>query len=263
MKNKTLCRVTTLLTLVTMLAGCATSGPRDPRDPWEGMNRAVYKFNDTLDRSLLRPVARAYTDLTPEPVRRCIYNIFNNLDDVWSGTNSFLQGRGHDFANTLGRFLFNTTLGVGGCFDVASANNARKIRNDFGITLGVWGLGHGPYLVLPFLGPSSVRDGTGRIADWAGDPLAIHRVNDVPWRNSLLGLKVVTTRASLLRASDMVDRTALDPYSFVRDAYLQRRGAMVLGQKFTDEANLPYYDENEDPDHMPPVAAPINRSVQP
>ena len=259
MNKKTLCCVTTLLALGIMLVGCATPGPRDPQDPLEGLNRGVYKFNDTLDRALLRPVAQAYTDLTPEPARRCLYNIFNNIDDVWSGANSFLQGRGHDFVNTLGRFLFNTTLGVGGCFDVASANDARKIRNDFGVTLGVWGLGQGPYLVLPLIGPSSVRDGVGRIGDWVGDPIALHGFNNVPLRNSLLGLRALDTRANLLHASEMVDRAALDPYSFVRDAYLQRRSTMVLGRKRTNE-NLPNYEEDEDHVHIP-AALPVDRGM--
>ena len=110
---------------------------------------------------VFKPVAQAYTYVTPQPVRSCVHNIFSNVGDLWSGANSMLQGRGHDFVNTLGRFLFNTTMGVGGCFDVASANGARKIPNDFGTTLGVWGIGQGPYLVLPFFGSSTIRDGVG------------------------------------------------------------------------------------------------------
>src|SRR5690606_25957111 len=158
MKIPSIARALPALTLAAGLAGCAApQGQPDPRDPWEGFNRSVYKFNDTVDRAFLRPVAELYTFATPAPARTCINNIFSNLGDLWSAANSFLQGRGHDFVNTIGRFLFNTTMGVGGCFDVASANGARRIRNDFGVTLGVWGVGPGPYLVLPFLGASSVR----------------------------------------------------------------------------------------------------------
>ncbi|MGE8657615.1 MAG: VacJ family lipoprotein [Achromobacter sp.] len=249
MNKKALSRIATVAAAGALMAGCAAPKQPDPRDPWEGFNRGVYKFNDTVDRAVFKPVAQAYTYVTPEPVRSCVHNIFSNVGDLWSGTNSFLQGRGHDFVNTLGRFLFNTTMGVGGCFDVASANGARKIPNDFGTTLGVWGLGQGPYLVLPFFGSSSVRDGVGLVGDWQGRMhgyMGVSAIDNVPLRNSLWGLEVVDTRASLLNATDTVDRVALDPYSFVRDAYLQRRAAMVNGLRVDDESNLPKYEDDED-----------------
>ena len=198
---------------------------------------------------VFKPVAQAYTYVTPQPVRSCVHNIFSNVGDLWSGANSMLQGRGHDFVNTLGRFLFNTTMGVGGCFDVASANGARKIPNDFGTTLGVWGIGQGPYLVLPFFGSSTIRDGVGLAGDFYGRKAtytSISAIDNVPLRNSLWGLSVVDARASLLDATNTIDRVALDPYSFVRDAYLQRRAAMVLGQKVGDESALPNYEDDED-----------------
>ncbi|CAB3646349.1 MAG: MlaA family lipoprotein [Achromobacter pulmonis] len=248
MNKNALSRIATIAAAGALMAGCAAPQQPDPRDPWEGFNRGVYKFNDTVDRAVFKPVAQAYTYVTPEPVRSCVHNIFSNVGDLWSGTNSFLQGRGHDFVNTLGRFLFNTTMGVGGCFDVASANGARKIPNDFGTTLGVWGLGQGPYLVLPFFGSSSVRDGVGLIGDWQGRMhgyMGVSAIDNVPLRNSLWGLEVVDTRASLLNATDTIDRVALDPYSFVRDAYLQRRAAMVNGQRADDESNLPNYEDDE------------------
>jgi phospholipid-binding lipoprotein MlaA len=184
------------------------------------------------------------------------------MTDLWSGTNSFLQGRGHDFVNTLGRFLFNTTMGVGGCFDVASANGARKIPNDFGTTLGVWGFSQGPYLVLPFFGSSSVRDGVGLAGDIAGTTygyMGVDSIDNVRLRNSLWGLRVVDTRASLLSATDTIDRVALDPYSFIRDAYLQRRNAMVLGHRVDDEGSLPNYEDDEDdaPAAAKGAAAPV------
>jgi len=243
-----------------MLAGCAAPQNPDPRDPWEGFNRGVYKFNDTVDRALFKPVAQAYDYVTPNPVQSCIHNMFSNVGDVWAAANSMLQGRGHDFVNTLGRFLFNTTMGVGGCFDVATANGAPKIPNDFGTTLGVWGFGQGPYLVLPILGASTVRDGVGRAGDIAGDFVSVQQIDNVRIRNSLWGLQVVDTRASLLDATDTVDRVALDPYSFVRDAYLQRRAAL-LRTKTGDDAALPSYDDADLPDYgdddeAKPAAAP-------
>lgn len=249
MNTKALSRIATVAAAGALMAGCAAPQHPDPRDPWEGFNRGVYKFNDTVDRAVFKPVAQAYTYVTPEPVRSCVHNIFSNVGDLWSGTNSFLQGRGHDFVNTLGRFLFNTTMGVGGCFDVASANGARKIPNDFGTTLGVWGFSQGPYLVLPFFGSVSVRDGVGLVGDWQGRMhgyMGVSAIDNVPLRNSLWGLEVVDTRASLLNATDTIDRVALDPYSFVRDAYLQRRAAMVNGQRVDDESSLPNYEDDED-----------------
>lgn len=247
MMMPTYARFASALAICAVTAGCATPGDPNPADPWEGFNRGVYKFNDTVDRALFKPVAQAYTYVTPQPVRSCFHNMFSNVGDLWSAANSFLQGRGHDFVNTLGRFLFNTTMGVGGCFDVATANGARKIPNDFGTTLGVWGIGQGPYLVLPFFGPSTVRDGVGRIGDWQGGIYTYSTpgaIDNVPIRNSLWGLDIVDTRASLLTTTDTVDRVALDPYSFVRDAYLQRRAAMVRGDVETDD--LPDYSIDEE-----------------
>jgi len=253
-------RIATVLSICALTAGCATTSNPDPRDPWEGFNRGVYKFNDAVDRALLKPVAQAYTYITPQPVRSCIHNMFSNVGDLWSATNSFLQGRGHDFVNTIGRFLFNTTMGIGGCFDVASANGARKIPNDFGTTLGVWGIGQGPYLVLPIWGPSSVRDGVGLVGDWQGgaytytNPSAI---DDSTLRNSLWGLEIIDARARLLDTTNMVDNVALDPYSFVRDAYLQRRASMVRGTA-SDTADLPDYslEDEESDDNVPAPSAP-------
>src|SRR5690554_6189002 len=138
------------ITAALLLGGCASVEPTNPRDPWEGYNRGMFAFNEAVDGALLKPVAYAYRDLTPEPVRSCIGNIFGNLNDAWSALNSFLQGRPHDFANSLGRVLFNSTMGLGGCIDVASQNGAHRIPNDLGTTLGVWGMGSGPYVVLPF-----------------------------------------------------------------------------------------------------------------
>ncbi|CAM3869887.1 VacJ family lipoprotein [Bordetella bronchialis] len=247
MKKNTLTRIFAIAAAGAGLAGCATVQNPDPRDPWEGFNRGVYTFNDKVDRAVLRPIAVGYTKVTPQPVQSCIHNIFNNVADIWAAANSMLQGRGVDAINTFGRFLFNTTMGVGGCFDVATANGANRIPNDFGTTLGVWGVGQGPYLVLPFWGSSTIRDTAGLAGDFVGNQwTSVGAIENVPVRNSLYGLWVVDRRASLLDATDTVDRVALDPYSFVRDAYLQRRAAMVLGRKAGDASNLPDYDDDSD-----------------
>lgn len=250
-------RVATVIAAGAILAGCATVQNPDPADPWEGFNRNVYAFNDTVDRAVLRPVAEAYTFVTPQPVRSCVRNMFSNIGDIWGAANSFLQGRGLDGINTLGRFMFNTTMGVGGCFDVASKTGANKIPNDFGVTLGVWGLSQGPYLVLPILGPSSVRDSAGFAGDVVANPLSLTHIESVRWRNSLIGLRLVDTRANYLDASKMVDRTAIDPYSFIRDAYLQRRAAQVRGRDGDSGQYLPDYSiEDDEPLDMPAVNTP-------
>jgi phospholipid-binding lipoprotein MlaA len=235
-----------MLGLCALLVGCASSDRlANPADPWEGMNRGTYAFNDAVDRAVFRPVAELYAFVTPRPVRTCIRNMFSNLGEPWSMINSHLQQRHIDGINTMGRFLFNTTMGLGGCIDVASMNGQPRINTDFGVTLGVWGVGQGPYLVLPFLGASSVRDGVGTGVDFVGNQLdTIGQIPNVRVRNSVWGLEVVVIRESLLTVSETIDRTALDPYSFVRDAYLQRRAAMVAGS--SDAQALPDYDDYED-----------------
>ncbi len=218
------------LASAALLAGCAQVPHPSPNDPWESYNRGMYSFNDTVDRAVLKPIATGYETVTPRPVRTCIHNVFSNLGDAWSGINSLLQGRGRDFVDTFGRVLFNSTAGLGGCIDFASMHGARKIPNDFGMTLGVWGLGAGPYVVLPFLGPSTVRDGTAwaiSLASPVSPTSAVFAIDNVPVRNSILGLYIVDTRASLLEADRLVEQIALDKYSFIRDAYLQRRKAML------------------------------------
>jgi phospholipid-binding lipoprotein MlaA len=234
--------------VVGLLAGCAsTEGPPNPADPWEGSNRNVYAFNDALDRAVFRPVAEVYAFITPRPVRTCISNMFLNIGELWSLVNSSLQQRHVDAINTGGRFLFNTTMGLGGCIDVASMNGQPRIQNDFGVTLGVWGVPAGPYVVLPIVGPSTVRDAAGDAVDLVGNQLdTIGMIRNVPLRNSIWGLEFVVRREALLTVSKTIDSTALDPYSFVRDAYLQRRQAMVRGDD--DAQVLPQYDDYADVD---------------
>src|SRR5690606_4076820 len=233
------------------IGGCATVESPAPRDPWESYNRSMFAFNETVDGIILKPVAYAYRDLTPQPVRSCVHNVFGNLGDVWSAFNSALQGRGHDFVNTVGRVLFNTTMGLGGCIDVATMNGAYKIRNDLGRTLGVGGVDSGPCLVLPFLGSSTVRDGVASVGGFVADvsPLTpVFEINEIPVRNSILGLYAVDTRESLIDADELVNRTALDRYSFIRDAYLQRRDALV-NQRRGDGDALPDYTDDDLPDY--------------
>ncbi|WP_417252196.1 VacJ family lipoprotein [Castellaniella sp.] len=259
------------VTTAALVVGCAQVPNPSPNDPWESYNRGMYSFNDAVDRAVLKPIATGYETITPRPVRTCVHNVFSNLGDVWSGINSLLQGRGRDFVDTFGRILFNSTVGLGGCIDVASMHGARKIPNDFGMTLGVWGFGQGPYFVLPFFGASTVRDGVGTAVTLAAPvtpTAAVFTIDNIPVRNSILGLYIVDTRANLLEADRLVDQIALDKYSFIRDAYLQRRKAMLDSRENSQHAstqdtldstsqpsaqpsnNLPVYDD--------PEAAPSN-----
>ena len=233
-KDHRLGKVLSVLAASAVISGCAHVANPTPQDPFESYNRSMFAFNDTVDRALLKPIATGYETVVPKPARTCVAGIFNNLQDVWSSFNSFLQGRAHDGINMFGRVLFNTTMGLGGCIDVASMNGSRRIINDFGVTLGVWGFDSGPYLVLPFLGASSVRDGISTAAWFAIDispPYApIFEISNIPVRNSILALAVIDLRAGLLPADRMVDEIALDRYSFIRDAYIQRRQALVEGR---------------------------------
>lgn len=243
-------RMAAATTLTVLAAGCATVSNPSPDDPLEGFNRSMTTFNDNIDGALIKPITLAYQDLTPQPVQSCVRNIFNNLEDVWSAANSFLQARGHDFFNTLGRVLFNTTMGLGGCFDVASKMGSQRIRNDLGITLGVWGVGSGPYLVLPIRGPSTLRDGAAIVGGFAAGvspTTPLFQIDNIGLRNSVLGLYAVNARAGLLEADRLVDDIALDRYSFIRDAYLQRRQSMIR-QRLADDS-LPDYDDDELPDY--------------
>ncbi|HLS42317.1 MAG TPA: VacJ family lipoprotein [Paenalcaligenes sp.] len=252
--TKRVFRLSLVATAIALVSGCASVNNPNPADPWERYNRTMDTINYNVDRAVFRPVASAYDTLTPQPARTCISNMFNNVGDVWSAVNSFLQGRPHDFFNTLGRVLFNSTMGLGGCIDVHTKNGGERIRNDFGTTLGVWGMPSGPYVVLPFLGPSTVRDTTS-LATAALDAkefssvAPITAIKNVPVRNSILGLYLVDMRANLLEADEMVNEVALDRYSFIRDAYLQRRNAMVESRRHGASENgapLPDYEDYGD-----------------
>jgi phospholipid-binding lipoprotein MlaA len=215
-----------LLTLTLQLSGCATLGQADdPRDPFESLNRTIYSFNDTVDRAVLVPVAETYIELTPPPVQRGIGNFFHNLADVRSALNNLLQAKVGRSLSDLSRVLINSTLGIAGFFDVASTADIPRYGEDFGQTLGYWGVEPGPYLVLPFLGPSSVRDTGGKIVDWFSEPATY--IEHYPTRGALKVLEITDQRAQLLSASTLLEEAALDPYAFLRDAYLQRRLSQV------------------------------------
>ena len=214
------------LMLALLLSGCASGPGADPRDPLEPLNRSVYRFNDKLDAAVLKPVASGYRDLVPERVRQGIGNFFGNLQDVWSFVNNALQLKGQAAFDSARRVGVNTVLGWGGLFDVATEMDIDKHTRDFGHTLGYWGVAPGPYLVLPLLGASSLRDTAALPVDWKGD--LVSNLPSVPARNTAVGLRALDERSTLLKASSMLEEAALDPYSFVRDAYLQRRRSVIF-----------------------------------
>lgn len=215
-------RLVTACALAALTAGCATDQVyRNPNDPWEPFNRVVYQFNDDFDTVLLKPVAKGYQFITPAPVDRGITNFFDNLADVRNGVNNALQFKMTRAFTSVGRVVVNSTVGVLGFVDVASNLNMPKYNEDFGQTLGTWGVAPGPYIVLPFLGPSTGRDTVGLVGDWYTDPLTYVDDGGVAW--GAKALRIIDRRADLLAASKVLEAAALDPYSFVRDGYLQRR----------------------------------------
>ena len=233
---------------LALLQGCATGPQANPTDPLEPFNRSVYSFNEGLDRAVLKPVATAYQNITPSPVRTGVTNFFENISDVWSMVNNVLQAKPAQAADSLFRVTTNTLWGVGGIFDVATELKIPKHKEDFGQTLGTWGLGSGPYVVLPLFGPSSMRDTAGLVVDMQGD--LVSQSSNVPARNSLKTLNLVDTRASLLRAGDLLDQAALDKYAFTRDAYLQRRKSLIGGNERTEP------EERFDLPETPPAGVP-------
>ncbi|MEB0055228.1 MULTISPECIES: VacJ family lipoprotein [unclassified Variovorax] len=209
--------------------GCATVSGQAPNpiDPLEPFNRSVFRFNEGVDRAVLRPVATAYRDTLPLMVRTGVSNFFGNLGDVWSLANNVMQLKLQNSAETFMRLNVNTIFGLGGLLDIASEAGIERHREDFGQTLGRWGVPTGPYVVLPLLGPSTVRDTAALPVDHYGDVLSV--VHDIGARNSLYALRVVDERATFLRAGQMLDEIALDKYSFTRDAFMQHRRSEVSG----------------------------------
>jgi phospholipid-binding lipoprotein MlaA len=217
------CRTIGALGMAVMLSACASvpEAARDPQDPLEPYNRAVYKFNTDFDNAFLKPIAKGYKWITPAPVDRGITNFFNNIADVTSAANNLFQFKLARLGSDLGRVAVNSTVGFLGFVDVATNMGLPSYKEDFGQTLGYWGAVPSPYFVIPFLGPSTIRDAIGRGGDAFTDPMFYINDATVVW--SLVGVRVIDTRADLLTATKILQEAALDPYTFVRDAFLQRR----------------------------------------
>lgn len=224
-----------LLGLGALLTGCASGPGVTARDPFETFNRSVTRFNDGADEVVLKPAATAYRAVAPPMVRTGVSNFFGNLNDAWSVVNNLLQFKVQHAAEMFIRVNMNTFFGLGGVLDVASEFNMERHKEDFGQTLGRWGVPAGPYVVLPLLGPSTVRDAAAFSLDRQGD--LIRGVSPTPARNAIYVLRAVDVRSNLLRASTVLDEVALDKYTFTRDVFLQRRRAEMYDGNPPD---LPY-----------------------
>ena len=227
---------------ILCLTGCATGPQTNPADPLEPLNRSVFRFNDTLDENVLKPVAIGYRDYTPSLVQTGVRNVFNNFADVSAVLNNGLQLKGRQTASSLMRVVVNTTVGVYGLFDVATAIKLERYPEDFGQTLGYWGVSSGPYLVLPLLGPSTVRDTAGIPVDWQVDPVSNARIASFGPETQIL--RIVDRRTSFLAAGNMLNEASIDKYAFLRDAYLQRRRSQIFDGNPPDE-DLP--DQSQAP----------------
>jgi phospholipid-binding lipoprotein MlaA len=210
---------------LAFLTACASGPAAHPGDPLEPFNRGVYQFNDVVDTTVVKPVATAYQDVVPQLVRRGVRNFFSNLQDAWSGVNNALQFKGEFAISSFTRFGVNTFIGLGGILDVASEMQIERHTKDFGHTLGYWGVAPGPYLVLPLLGPSTLRDTLALPVDAKGNLLS--GVEHIPTRNSMTALRLVDVRTSLLGTAALLEAAALDKYTFTRDAHLQRRRSSI------------------------------------
>ena len=243
---KTIILATCVLTLGT-LSGCAT---QSNKDPLEGLNRGVYKFNDVADKAIIKPVATAYKTITPSPIRTGFNNFFNNLSSFTTVVNDLLQLKLANAFTDAGRFVINSTFGLAGFIDVAGMDKIQSRKEDFGQTLGYWGVGNGAYLVLPLLGPSSLRDATGLAVDtFTTDPIQYPRnIGQIRLSNQLRAAQFLDKRTGLLTATDLVDEASLDPYAFTRDAYLQKRASLVQDGLVPKEL---IKDEYEDVDSTP------------
>ncbi len=225
---KTMLRTAAVVTAVALISGCATT-QGNPRDPWEGVNRSVFAFNEGVDKAVIKPVAQGYDAVTPQPIKTGISNFFGNIGDVFIAVNNLLQGKLGDAASDTGRVMINTTVGILGLIDVASSIGIDKHEEDFGQTLGRWGMGDGPYVVLPIFGPRTLRDTAGLALDLVADPVA--NEGHVATRNTLVATRLIDQRAELLPAESVIEGAALDKYSYLRDAYLQRRKSLIYDGK--------------------------------
>jgi len=228
-----------LLFLCLTLGGCASG--RDPKDPFESFNRGMYQLNDTVDKAVVKPAAKGYNAVVPPPAKMMLSNFFSNLNDVVVAVNDLLQFKIAQAISDTGRVVVNSTGGLFGLADVATAVGLEKHDEDFGQTLGRWGIGSGPYLVLPLLGPSSVRDGIGLYADGRASPM--RKVEHVDIRNQGYAVNLLGKRSALLDKEDVLDEAAIDRYSFIREAYLQHRQSQVYDG---NPPRVKYEDEEED-----------------
>jgi len=231
-RSKAIMRWITIVLMTALLTACASlpsGSTADPRDPFERYNRAMFSFNQTVDDKVLKPVATGYVNVIPSMIRTAIGNFFGNIGDVWTAVNNYLQGKPREGTSDVARVVLNSTFGIVGLIDVATPAGLVQHGEDFGQTLGVWGVKSGPYLILPILGASTVRDGLARTLDLYADPIT--QIDSARVQNSARALRLVDDRAALLDSTRMMEDAALDPYLFVRDAYLQRRESRVRDGK--------------------------------
>ena len=236
--------VVALIAATSALAGCAaTQGTAQahPQDPFESYNRAMTSFNDTVDDAVLKPVASAYQTVTPQPIRTGVNNFFGNVGDLWSLFNHTLQGNGEKAYNHMVRFTTNTVLGLGGLLDIATEMQVMRDKQDLGLTLAHWGVQPGPYLVLPLLGPSTVRDAVALPIDFKG--YLLNDMHPVTHRNTLTGLRLIDTRANLLGATNTLDAAALDRYSLMRDFHLKQRNPRNHNADDADAGRVESYED--------------------
>ncbi len=230
--------------MVLFVSGCATQANKDPL---EGFNRGVYKFNEVTDKYAIKPVAKAYKAVAPTPVRKGVNNFFNNLGSITTVLNDLLQLKFANAFTDAGRFVINTTFGIAGLIDVAGMDNIPNHKEDFGQTLGHWGMTNSAYLVLPFLGPSTVRDTGGLVFDTlTTDPITYaHYDGQIALSNTLRAAEFIDRRTELLDAKDFIDNASLDPYAFMRDAYLQRRDNLIRGAAAKPDDGFEPADEDK------------------
>jgi phospholipid-binding lipoprotein MlaA len=225
------------LSLVLALSGCASTGQSNPKDPFEGMNRAIYSFNTAADKAFTKPIAQAYKAVVPELFRGMASNAFSNVNDLWVGVNNLLQGKPVAALSDWTRFLINSTVGFAGIADVASEIGLRRNNEDFGQTLGRWGVPPGPFIMLPLLGPSNLRDGISIVPDTLGDP--IRKLPQSGDRDKIRIIRLIDTRANLLGLEKIVDGAALDPYGLLRDGFMARRRSLVYDGDPPEEKEAP------------------------
>ena len=244
----------------TLIGACSSTGVQD-NDPYEGYNRAMFSFNEKVDKYALKPVAQGYNAVTPPPVRSWAGSFLSNLGDVWIGANNLMQGKATQGFSDWGRFLTNSTLGLFGFFDVATDFGLPKHDEDFGQTLGKWGVGEGGYVMLPLLGPRTLRDTGGLVVDWSLG--SVLKIKDAATRNSIMGLSIVDARARLLGTEKTLEEATLDKYAYVRDFYLQQRRYKVTDGKMRAAREEDDWYEEEPPAGAPALPNPSPSTAAP